>query len=448
MKGVIIITDEIITNLLNISQQEIQESFSYHKNNILYFEVTLKRKECFCPFCGSSTLKIKEYRLRKINHSAFQFQKCVILYHARRFQCTECRKTFYEPCAFTEQGSNTSHLTILNVLHELKETSATFASVARHNSMSPTKVQEIFDTYVDIPRQPLCEVICIDEVYTETSTVSKYSCLILDFLSYRLIDVIHDRKKYTLLNYFESIPKDERKRVRYFIMDMYETYRMVVRMRFPQAKIAVDSFHVLKNYTTVLDQVRLRILRRFNKKDDKYYLLKKFNWLLMIDEPRENEAKYNRRLKRYINYPQLLDLVLSISEELRDAYNLKSDYLYLNRYCTQENIRETLDNHLEKMKNSGISEIIKFRKTLNHWYEEIIVSFTYINGRRLSNGIMESRNGIAKKIKNNANGYYNFARYRNRCLYVMNKDSRPNLSKVKNTVRMKGQKRGKYKKQK
>lgn len=71
MKGVIIITDEIITDLLNISQQEIQESFSYHKNNILYFEVTLKRKECFRPFCGSSTLKIKEYRLRKINHSAF-----------------------------------------------------------------------------------------------------------------------------------------------------------------------------------------------------------------------------------------------------------------------------------------------------------------------------------------------------------------------------------------
>lgn len=100
------------------------------------------------------------------------------------------------------------------------------------------------------------------------------------------------------------------------------------------------------------------------------------------------------------------------------------------------------------MKNSGIPEIIKFRKTLNHWFEEIVVSFTYINGRRLSNGIMESRNGIAKKIKNNANGYYNFARYRNRCLYVMNKDSRPNLSKVKNTVRMKGQKRGKYKKQK
>lgn len=170
----------------------------------------------------------------------------MILYHARRFQCTECRKTFYEPCSFIEQGSNASQLTILNVLHELKETSDTFASVARHKSMSPTKVQEIFDTYVDIPRNPLCEVMCIDKVYTKTSTVSKYLC-------YRLIDVIHDRKKYTLLNYFESIPKGEHKRICYFIMDMYDTYRTVVHIRFPQAKITVDSFHVLKNYTTVLD---------------------------------------------------------------------------------------------------------------------------------------------------------------------------------------------------
>ena len=168
----------------------------------------------------------------------------------------------------------------------------------------------------------------------------------------------------------------------------------------------------------------------------------------MIDEPRENEAKYNRRLKRYINYPQLLELILSISEELRIAYNLKSEYLYLNRYSTYDNIKEKLDTHLERMKESGIPEIMKFRNTLNHWYDEIITSFILIEGRRLSNGIMESRNGIAKKIKNNANGYYNFKRYRNRCLYVMNKDSKPSLSKSENSIRMKGHKRGKYKKQK
>lgn len=266
----------------------------------------------------------------------------------------------YEACPFIESGSNISNLTILNVLKELKETSATFASVARHNSLSSTKVQEIFDAYVNIPRQPLTEILCIDEVYTETSTVSKYSCLLLDFQKYRLLDVIQNRKKYTLLDYFGKIPKEERSRVRYVIMDMYETYRTVVKLRFPKAKIAVDSFHILKNYTDSLDAIRLRILRQFNKKDTEYYLLKKFNWLLMIDEPIENEARYNRRLKRYINYPQLLELILSISDELATAYHLKSEYLYMNRHSTYENIQDKLDAHLEKMKkkrNIGNHEI-------------------------------------------------------------------------------------------
>lgn len=168
----------------------------------------------------------------------------------------------------------------------------------------------------------------------------------------------------------------------------------------------------------------------------------------MIDEPIENEARYNRRLKRYINYPQLLELILSISDELATAYHLKSEYLYMNRHSTYENIQDKLDAHLEKMKKSGILEIMKFRKTLNHWYGEILTSFILIDGRRLSNGIMESRNGIAKKIKNNANGYYNFNRYRNRCLYVMNKDAQPSLSKSEKVIRMKGYKRGKYNKKK
>lgn len=62
----------------------------------------------------------------------------------------------------------------------------------------------------------------------------------------------------------------------------------------------------------------------------------------MINEPRENKVKYSNMLKRYINYPQLLNLVLLFSEKLRDVSNLISDYLYLNRYCTQENIRKHL----------------------------------------------------------------------------------------------------------
>lgn len=62
-----------------------------------------------------------------------------------------------------------------------------------------------------------------------------------------------------------------------------------------------------------------------------YYLLKNFHWLLLTGEVRENKRRYNKRLQRYINYPQLLDLLLNISPELRTAYDLKI-YTYVSTW--------------------------------------------------------------------------------------------------------------------
>lgn len=445
-KGVIFITDEIITDILNEHQGDIEDISSFRKNNSLFINVTLKRKKLPCPVCGSIKLGIKEYKTKKIKHSILNRFPCFILYRARRFICRDCGKTFYEPNNFVQKNHTISKLTVMNVLNELKEPNATFTSVANHNHISRTQVESIFDKYVNVPRQPLSSVLCIDEVYTETSKKNKYSCLLLDFNSNQLIDVIINRKKYTLLNYFENIPKKERERVQYVIMDMYETYRSVTKLRLPKAKIAVDSFHVIKNYNEALDKIRKRIMSNYAKKSIEYYLLKKFNWTLFKDCIEENEAKYNRKLKRYINYPQILELILNISEELRTAYELKSDYVYFNKHSNINDCEENFWKHIEDMKESNIPEILKMKKTLVRWSNEIFTSFIFIDGKRLSNGIMESKNGTAKKIKNNANGYRNFLRFRNRCLYVMNNNINPNYSGSKSSIKMKGSPRGPYKK--
>lgn len=189
-------------------------------------------------------------------------------------------------------------------------------------------------------------------------------------------------------------------------------------------------------------------MNKFPKKSVEYYLLKKFNWTLFKDEVRENESKWNKKLHRYINYPQILDLILGISDELRTAYDLKSDYVYFNKHSNLENAENDLWKHIEEMKKSNIQEILKLKKTLINWSQEIINSFTFIDGRRITNGIMESKNGIAKEIKNNAKGYKNFLRYRNRCLYCMNKTTKPNYAGSHKSIRMKGWPRGRYKKNK
>ncbi len=58
---------------------------------------------------------------------------------------------------------------------------------------------------------------------------------------------------------------------------------------------------------------------------------------------------------------------------------------------------------------------------LNNWKVEIVNSFIKFRGQRVSNGPIEGRNSLIKKILKIANGYSNFKRFRNRVMYCLNR---------------------------
>ena len=85
-------------------------------------------------------------------------------------------------------------------------------------------------------------------------------------------------------------------------------------------------------------------------------------------------------------------------------------------------------------------------KTLRNWKNEILNSFIWIDGRRLSNGPIEGRNAYIKKIIGNANGLNNFERARNKFMYSQNLYEQYSLTEHKKKIKRKGTKRGSYKK--
>ena len=70
----------------------------------------------------------------------------------------------------------------------------------------------------------------------------------------------------------------------------------------------------------------------------------------------------------------------------------------------------------------GIDEYEEFHTLLDNWREEIINFFTVIEGKRINNSYIESKNRIVARLIYNANGFTNFDRTRNRILYCLNKD--------------------------
>ena len=214
---------------------------------------------------------------------------------------------------------------------------------------------------------------------------------------------------------------------------MNEYYRDVFNIYLRNATIIVDSFHVIKRVGQSLDTIRKKVLRRFegNRRSDEYYLLKYRDDLLYSDTVSYERDK-NRHFKYYISENEMLERMLNIDTELEKAYELYHMYKDFNNsdYHTDLNEAENrLNEIIIEYKLSGIDTFYNLAMTLEEWRNEIVNSFSYVNGKRVSNGPIEGRNSLIKKIIKLANGFSNFKRFRNRIMYSLNKYANHNFKR-------------------
>ena len=139
-----LVDQTFILKLFNLEEHQIQDFFIRYHQESLCVDVRLTIQEETCPVCGTQDKKIKDYRLKKINHSVLNHTPCIIYYQARRYQCKACQKTFYEPNPFALPGMRQSLLTVYNVLSDLRSVNETFSSVATRHHLSTNTVINIF----------------------------------------------------------------------------------------------------------------------------------------------------------------------------------------------------------------------------------------------------------------------------------------------------------------
>lgn len=413
-----------------MKREEIESFQTSRSSDGIIVSIKLYKKPEVCGDCGSSKVNIHGYKIRYINHSALDNMKCTIHYNARRYKCKDCSKTFFEKNSFVFFRQRISKYTILKVLNELKRPNYTFSNVAENTDLSKTSVIDIFDQYVEYNRESLPEFLCIDEVYYSRHAREKYNCVLFDFRNNRIIDVIESRRKPYLHHYFQAIPEKERLRVRYVSIDMWKPYRDISRTYFKKAIICIDPFHVTSTITKELQNIRIRIMGRYDQDSIEYYLLKNWNYLLVKNKVNieYTNGKWNRKLKRYINLLQILELILDIDSELKLAWSLKEKYTHFSSLKEHMDIKERFHQLMDDFHQSKLKEYNVVNRMFRNWGDEIINSYVTVDERRFTNGPLESVNARIKLIKRNGGGYTNFSRYRARIMYSLNKDVIPDLS--------------------
>lgn len=413
---------DFITALFNVTLDDIESLETFKQGETFHYHIKLKLKKHTCPYCGDNAISHGQKEL-KIHHPNLIDFDGLIHYHARRYICKDCHRTFFETNPFSFPGFHNSHALINRVMKQLASLDFSFKRIAEMNHISITTVQAYLDSYVFIPTPSLPENIGIDELHSKMAIRdSAYLCILIDNENRYPFDILNSRSKRSLNKHFEQYSRAQRDQVKFVTIDMWEPYKDVAQRQFKNGKIAVDPFHVVKNLSAAFTKIRINIMKQYVLGSDAYYLLKTWHILLDLKEVElDNEPQYNQHFGRRLTKRQILELIFKVSDKLVDAYNLKTAYQFFNDSATYENAGDWLDKLIYRFQCSGISEYDEFTRMLIHWRVEIINSFQRPhNDRKQSNALAENVNSHLRAYLALIRGSQNFTRFRKRALYALN----------------------------
>ena len=148
-----------------------------------------------------------------------------------------------------------------------------------------------------------------------------------------------------------------------------------------------------------------------------------------------------------MNYRDLYELTLKVSEELKLAYELKEMYRDFNKNCSYEEAPARLDYLIDLFEEADLACYKEFVQLLKNWKPEIINSFNRpYDSRRQSNALAESYNQKLREFMGVSNGYSNYDRFRARALYCFNDRIFYSLTANLKSNKRQGKKRCTYKK--
>lgn len=262
-----------------------------------------------------------------------------------------------------------------------------------------------------INKKNLPKVLCVDEFRGVKNYKNKMNFIVVDGDKHKVKDLLINRKKKTLENYFRSYPKEARYKVKFFVSDMYDKYINLAKKQFPNAKIIIYRFHSKKLMSNALRNKIIAVMNQYKKHTYQYRVLKKFRNLI-FKKHSELSIDY-KKIKYYEMFSceyDILKYMLSLDAELNNMYWLYQYFIDIFDNKKVKEFKVFIHNYYENISKDMIDALITYRN-----YEEYIInSLLY----PYSNGVVEGINNKIKLIKRIAYGYRNFLNFRIKILLL------------------------------
>ena len=382
-----------ITNLLDMEHMEMK-NMEILKDTIL-IHVEMKRRAGTCPCCGTLTDKVHDYRLQKVKDSPVQGKALIWLYRKRRYVCPNCKKRFYEKNYLLPKWHRITNRLALQAIQKLS-TKESRKDIAKEFQVSESTVCRWMNLCEYGKPDKLPTVLSIDE-FRGNAGGEKFQCILTAPLQKQILDILPDCKESHIYAYLQRF--SNRDQVRYFVSDMRKEYISMAKSLFPNAKIVIDKFHVVRYCTWAVENVRKRVQKSLHPDERKYF--KRSRKLLL---------KHMSELTPYGR--EAVTRMLRFNKDLRDAYLLKEKFYSFMDSKNSEEGRKRLREFMLYAAATNLEEFEPLYSVLRNWSNYILNSFDC----GYTNGFTEGCNNKIKVLKRIAFGYRNFNNFRQRIL--------------------------------
>ena len=303
-------------NFTNCDNEPVKEG------NTFIYSVDQRTDIHVCPSCHSTLCHIHDYDIVEINCSETDMIKDIVRIRKVRFKCAKCNKTFTPKINGIPRYSKVSSQTLQLMYNDFCKLQ-TFDEIAKRYGITRARVLQIFDDKVRyVPRRPLPEALCIDEIKFTSDPYSKYCCVLYDFKKREIVDIIRSRQMAYLDEYFTFIPVLETEKVKYFISDMYDGYSSICRRYFKKAIHIVDLFHVVNQLTLAVNRLRIATMNKDVDKDSYMYNFMKTHWKEFLGRSENISDKVYTPKSRgdSIHYSDLVFSCVKLNQEFLVVY--------------------------------------------------------------------------------------------------------------------------------
>lgn len=269
-------------------------------------------------------------------------------------------------------------------------------------------------------RQPrLPEILLMDEVHAYSyrdKDTGKVACVFwacaYDGATGRLIDMIEGRGEQAADAWFRQFDEEERRSVRHFCCDMYDTYINAAKRWLGLACISVDRFHVAKAGVAHVDRARSRIQKGAGNGAE---IKRRARKLVVNKGKRTREHPGEAWVAREREATcRMLDFCDTKHSHLRQIY-LAMQLYYIwqdTRWTDRYACEKALNNWIQKAAGLDVPEMRSFAHTVAAYRQHLVTgTVTHVNSARA-----EAVNDKIKELKRKGRGFGGFAETRRRLI--------------------------------